>query len=76
MWAPGIVKRVLGLVSYQIEMKDGQLWKRHVHQIHGLKDYSQCHDKDGREIVEQDQEVIDDDIDIPVIAEEDPIPLR
>jgi len=57
-------------------MKDGQLWKRHVHQIHGLKDYSQCHDKDGREIVEQDQEVIDDDIDIPVIAEEDPIPLR
>ena len=35
-WLPGTIKTVLGLVSYQVELKDGRLWKRHLDQL--LKD--------------------------------------
>ena len=41
-WLPGIVKAVLGAVSYQVELKDGRLWKRHLDQL--LKDKSQLVD--------------------------------
>ena len=37
-WIPGTVKTVLGPVSYQVELKDGRLWKRHLDQL--LKDHS------------------------------------
>ena len=67
-WLPGIVKGVLGPVSYQVELKDGQLWKRHVDQL--LKDSAQRLDKsdvDKSDVDKSDvenQELID--IDIPV----------
>ena len=32
-WLPGIVKTVLGPVSYQVKLKDGRLWKRHLDQL-------------------------------------------
>ena len=35
-WLPGIIKTVLGPVSYQVELNDGRLWKRHLDQL--LKD--------------------------------------
>ena len=41
-WLPGIVKTVLGPVSYQVELNDGRLWKRHLDQL--LKDQSQVND--------------------------------
>ncbi|XP_065902359.1 uncharacterized protein [Dysidea avara] len=70
-WLPGIVKGVLGPVSYQVELNDCQLWKRHVDQL--LKDCSQFLDKNDMEI--ENQEVIE--VDIPVIestTDGDPIP--
>ena len=41
-WLPGIIKTVLGTVSYQVELNDGKLWKRHLDQL--LKDRSQVND--------------------------------
>ena len=64
-WLSGIVKGILGPVSYQVELTDGKLWK--------LKDTSQCSDSD---IVEHDNQEVTD-IDFPVTdtsTEEDPIP--
>ena len=29
-WLPGVVKTVLGPVSYQVKLKDGRLWKRYL----------------------------------------------
>ena len=58
-WLPGVIKNVLGPVSYQVALSDGQLWKRHVDQL--LNDNSQRSDSD---VVECDtQESID--IDFP-----------
>ena len=51
-WLPGIVKTVLGPVSYQIKLKDGRLWKRHLDQL--LPD--QSHRTDDKQV---DEDVID-----------------
>ena len=66
---------MLGPVSYQVALADGQLWKRHVDQL--LNDNSQCSDS---EMLECDtQEPIDIDFlasDIEPQEEGDPAPRR
>ena len=43
-WLPGIIRDVLGPVSYQVALADGQLSKRHVDQL--LNDNSHCSDSE------------------------------
>ena len=50
-WLPGVVKTVLRPVSYQVKLKDGRLWKRHLDQL--LLD--QSHLTDGNQV----EDVID-----------------
>jgi len=67
-WLPGTVKAILGPVSYQVELKDGRIWKRHQDQL--LKDHSQqlndCAD---------DKDIIDFPLSEPTATTEDQ-PLR
>ena len=51
-WLPGVVKTVLGPVSYQVKLKDGRMWKRHLDQL--LLD--QSHQTDDSQV---EEDVID-----------------
>ena len=62
-WLPGTIKIVLGSVSYQVELKDGRLWKRHLDQL--LKDNSEP---------PVDNQVDEDLIDFPLTESTDSLP--
>ena len=67
-WLLGIVKTVLGPVSYQVKLKDGRLWKRHLDQL--LPD--QSHKTDDKQV---DEDVIDFVVPEPTATVEVP-PIR
>ena len=60
---PSTIKAVLGSVSYQVELKDGRLWKRHLDQL--LKDNSE---------LPVDNQVDEDLIDFPLTESADSLP--
>ena len=61
-WLPGVVKTVLGPVSYQVKLKlkDGRLWKRHLDQL--LLD--QSHQTDDSQV----EDVIDFALSEPTVT--------
>ena len=67
-WLPGIVKTVLEPVSYQVKLKDGRLWKRHLDQL--LLD--QSHQTDDSQV---EEDVIDFALSEPTVTVDIP-PIR
>ena len=60
-WLPGVVKTVLGPVSYQVKLKDGRLWKRHLDQL--LLD--QSHHTDDSQV---EEDIIDFALSEPTVT--------
>ena len=59
-WLPGIVKIIFEPVSYQVKLKDGRLWKRHLDQL--LLD--QSHQTDDSQV----EDVIDFALSEPTVT--------